>query len=80
MRANITYKSNNAFTYYVYDHSSGILTASFGNTRITYTPTVMPDGLKFALNGVYDYYPLRQILREYVQGPARKVPHHPPPT
>nr|MBK9649925.1 hypothetical protein [Bacteroidota bacterium] len=60
---------NNENTYYVYDHSSGILTASFGNTRLTYTPTVMPDGLKFTLNGVYDYYPYGKILREYVQGP-----------
>ncbi|MBL0051180.1 MAG: RHS repeat-associated core domain-containing protein [Bacteroidetes bacterium] len=78
MRANITYKSNNALTYYVYDHSSGILTASLGNTRITYTPTVMPDGLKFTLNGVYDYYPYGKILREYVQGPQEKylTTHH----
>ncbi|MBL0053155.1 MAG: hypothetical protein IPP29_17445 [Bacteroidetes bacterium] len=43
---------NNENTYYVYDHSSGILTASLANTRITYTPTVMPDGMKFTLNGV----------------------------
>nr|MBK9649932.1 RHS repeat-associated core domain-containing protein [Bacteroidota bacterium] len=69
---------NNENTYYVYYHSSGILTASFGNTRITYTPTVMPDGLKFALNGVYDYYPYGKILREYVQGQQEKylTTHH----
>ena len=69
---------NDENTYYVYDHSSGILTASSGNTRITYTPTVMPDGLKFTLNGVYDYYPYGKILREYVQGPQEKylTTHH----
>ncbi len=69
---------NDEITYYVYDHSSGILTASPGNTRITYTPTVMPDGLKFTLNGVYDYYPYGKILREYVQGPQEKylTTHH----
>ncbi|MBL0051178.1 MAG: RHS repeat-associated core domain-containing protein [Bacteroidetes bacterium] len=62
----------------MYYHSSGILTASPGNTRITYTPTVMPDGLKFTLNGVYDYYPYGKILREYVQGPQEKylTTHH----
>ncbi|MBL0051185.1 MAG: RHS repeat-associated core domain-containing protein [Bacteroidetes bacterium] len=61
---------NNENTYYVYDH--------LGNTRITYTPTVMPDGLKFTLNGVYDYYPYGKILREYVQGPQEKylTTHH----
>ncbi len=69
---------NDENTDYVYDHSSGILTASLGNTRITYTPTVMPDGLKFTLNGVYDYYPYGKILREYVQGPQEKylTTHH----
>nr|MBK9649943.1 RHS repeat-associated core domain-containing protein [Bacteroidota bacterium] len=69
---------NDENTYHVYDHSSGILTASFGNTRITYTPTVMPDGLKFTLIGVYDYYPYGKILREYVQGPQEKylTTHH----
>ena len=60
---------NNENTYYVYDH--------LGNTRITYTPTVMPDGLKFTLNGVYDYYPYGKILREYVQGPQESTS---PPT
>nr|MBK9649946.1 RHS repeat-associated core domain-containing protein [Bacteroidota bacterium] len=61
---------NTENTYYVYDH--------LGNTRITYTPTVMPDGLKFTLNGVYDYYPYGKILREYVQGPQEKylTTHH----
>nr|MBK9649927.1 RHS repeat-associated core domain-containing protein [Bacteroidota bacterium] len=61
---------NDENTYYVYDH--------LGNTRITYTPTVMPDGLKFTLNGVYDYYPYGKILREYVQGQQEKylTTHH----
>nr|MBK9649938.1 RHS repeat-associated core domain-containing protein [Bacteroidota bacterium] len=61
---------NTENTYYVYDH--------LGNTRITYTPTVMPDGLKFTLNGVYDYYPYGKILREYVQGSQEKylTTHH----
>ena len=69
---------NNENTYYVFDHSSGILTASLANTHVTYTPTVMPDGMKFTLNGVYDYYPYGKILREYVQGTQEKhlTTHH----